>query len=227
MVNTINISHLNTVFIMETSKNYEIVYLLSNPSMPGIYKIGTTERKDISARMNELYTTGVPTRFECIRACKVKDGKRAESMLHTVFMKDRINPNREFFRIEPEQVIVIFDYIEQNNADVTFEVQNELQPNTDADNNAIEVIESAQKTPRLNFKAMGIPVGAQLAFTKNPSIMVEIADEVNHIKYKDEITTLSNVTKKLVGYIVRPTSYWYYGEKNVLEIYNETFGKNE
>lgn len=57
--------------------------------------------------------------------------------------------------------------------------------------------------------------------------MVEIADEVNHIKYKDEITTLSNVTKKLVGYIVRPTSYWYYGEKNVLEIYNETFGTNE
>lgn len=74
---------------------------------------------------------------------------------------------------------------------------------------------------------MGIPVGAQLAFTKNPSIMVEIADEVNHIKYKDEITTLSNVTKRLVGYIVRPTSYWYYGEKNVLEIYNETFGTNE
>lgn len=214
---------------MGTSKNYEIVYLLSNPSMPGIYKIGRTKRQDISARMKELYTTGVPTRFECIRACKVEDGKRAENMLHTVFMKDRLNPDRDFFRIEPERVIAIFDYIEQNNIDVTLEVQNELQPNTDADNNAIEVIESAtyNKTPRLNFKAMGIPVGAQLAFTKNPSIMVEIADEVNHIKYKDEITTLSNVTKKLVGYIVRPTSYWYYGEKNVLEIYNETFGKNE
>ncbi|MBQ8779515.1 MAG: GIY-YIG nuclease family protein [Alistipes sp.] len=211
---------------METSKNYEIVYLLSNPSMPGIYKIGRTTRNDVSARMNELYTTGVPTRFECIRACRVEDSKRAENMLQRVFEKNRISPDREFFSIEPERAIAIFDYIECDNEDVTDEVQLDMQKNAD-DNNAIAVIEHAKKTPKLNFKAMEIPVGSQLVFTKESSITVEVADENNQVRYKGELTTLSNVTKKLVGYIVRPTKYWYYKDKNVLEIYNKTFGQNE
>ena len=74
---------------------------------------------------------------------------------------------------------------------------------------------------------MEIPVGSQLVFTKESSITVEVADENNLVRYKGELTTLSNVTKKLVGYIVRPTKYWYYKDKNVLEIYNKTFGQNE
>jgi len=46
----------------------EIVYLLTNPAMPGLIKIGRTTRKDIKARMRELYTTGVPLPFECLSA---------------------------------------------------------------------------------------------------------------------------------------------------------------
>ena len=37
-----------------------IVYVLTNPAMPGIVKIGTTTRENPQVRMNELYTTGVP-----------------------------------------------------------------------------------------------------------------------------------------------------------------------
>lgn len=38
---------------------YGIVYLLTNPVMPGLVKIGMTTQEDIDKRMKELYTTGV------------------------------------------------------------------------------------------------------------------------------------------------------------------------
>ena len=39
---------------------YGIVYLLTNPVMPGLVKIGMTTQEDIDKRMKELYMTGVP-----------------------------------------------------------------------------------------------------------------------------------------------------------------------
>ena len=42
---------------------YGIVYLLTNPVMPGLVKIGMTTQEDIDKRMKELYTTGVPVPF--------------------------------------------------------------------------------------------------------------------------------------------------------------------
>ena len=44
---------------------YGIVYLLTNPVMPGLVKIGMTTQEGIDKRMKELYTTGVPIPFEC------------------------------------------------------------------------------------------------------------------------------------------------------------------
>ena len=57
---------------------YGIVYLLTNPVMPGLVKIGMTTQEDIDKRMKELYTTGVPVPFECQFACKVKKGAKIE-----------------------------------------------------------------------------------------------------------------------------------------------------
>ena len=37
-----------------------IVYVLANPAMPGIAKIGMPDRTDVQRRMSELYSTGVP-----------------------------------------------------------------------------------------------------------------------------------------------------------------------
>ena len=42
-----------------------IIYVLTNPSMPGLVKIGKTARGDVNARLSELYSTGVPVPFEC------------------------------------------------------------------------------------------------------------------------------------------------------------------
>lgn len=83
------------------SKEYGIVYLLTNPVMPGLVKIGMTAQEDIDKRMKELYTTGVPVPFECQYACKVdkNDCLKIEKALHKAFEPNRVNATREFFRI--------------------------------------------------------------------------------------------------------------------------------
>ncbi len=62
-----------------------IVYLLTNPAMPGIVKIGKTTRDDPAVRMNELYSTGVPVPFECSLAMRVEDENKIEHALHVSF----------------------------------------------------------------------------------------------------------------------------------------------
>ena len=97
---------------------YGIVYLLTNPVMPGLVKIGMTTQEDIDKRMKELYTTGVPVPFECQFACKVKKGDCAkiEKALHTAFAPQRINANREFFRIQVEQAKAILELFHHTDA---------------------------------------------------------------------------------------------------------------
>jgi hypothetical protein len=86
-----------------------IVYALTNQAMPGLVKIGMTDRDDVRRRMSDLYTTGVPLPFECVAARQIEDqeAQRVESALHTVFGPHRVNASREFFQIDPEQVLAI------------------------------------------------------------------------------------------------------------------------
>ena len=53
------------------------VYVLTNPAMPNIVKIGKTTR-NVELRLADLYSTGVPLPFECEYAAKVKDVDKTE-----------------------------------------------------------------------------------------------------------------------------------------------------
>ena len=62
----------------EEPKEYGIVYVLTNPAMNGLVKIGKTSRESVDHRLNELYSTGVPVPFECVFAGKVEDESKVE-----------------------------------------------------------------------------------------------------------------------------------------------------
>ncbi|MDE2860311.1 MAG: GIY-YIG nuclease family protein [Chloroflexota bacterium] len=83
-----------------------IVYVLTNPAMPGIVKIGLTQRNDVQPRMAELFSTGVPLPFECTIARQLEgiEASQVENALHIAFGPNRVHPYREFFQIESEQV---------------------------------------------------------------------------------------------------------------------------
>lgn len=74
-----------------------IVYLLNNLAMPGLVKIGKAIRDDPIDRIGELYLTGVPVTFECVKAVKAEDEAAIGSSLHTAFGPNRINSQRELF----------------------------------------------------------------------------------------------------------------------------------
>lgn len=75
-----------------------IVYILSNPAMPGLVKIGITTHHTVEQRMKELFNTSIPVPFKCEYACRVDNCFAVEHALHTAFRDYRIHPQREFSR---------------------------------------------------------------------------------------------------------------------------------
>ena len=84
------------------------VYVLTNPAMPNMVKIGKTTR-NVALSLSDLYSTGVPLPFECEYAAKVKDVDKTEKAFHTAFSPNRVNPKREFLNIDPEQAIAVLE----------------------------------------------------------------------------------------------------------------------
>jgi len=134
------------------------VYILKNEAMPEIYKIGVTGREELDDRINELYIgkTNIPLPFECVFACRVKNYKDVEKIIHNAFMDTRVNPNREFFTIEPDRVIPLLKHLQID--DVTIDISNKIDQQID--NNDLESIKNViRKRPKFNFVEMGIPIG--------------------------------------------------------------------
>jgi hypothetical protein len=99
--------------IHKMAEGWGWVYGFSNPSMPGLLKIGMTERSP-EERAKELFTTGVPCPFKIEIAKWVKDPRDKEASLHALLEQytDRISLRREFFRVSPEEVRKFFDLME-------------------------------------------------------------------------------------------------------------------
>lgn len=80
------------------------VYVLSNPSMPGIYKVGRSKNGG-RARASDLYTTGVPTPFEVETEILVSDSDHTEIAVHEKLRELRVNDSREFFKAEMFEIV--------------------------------------------------------------------------------------------------------------------------
>jgi hypothetical protein len=93
------------------SNNQGYVYVLTNPAMPGLVKIGRS-RTAAAGRANTMYRgdTGVPLPFEIAFECLFDDCISGEQAVHDYLEHCRINPNREFFRVfDGDAVIAVLD----------------------------------------------------------------------------------------------------------------------
>lgn len=93
--------------------SFGYVYVMRNPSMPGMMKIGFTTRP-IEERLQEanVGNTWIPTPFSLELYKFVVNPQEKESTVHKILARDRVNPNREFFRVELEQVKLLFDLMD-------------------------------------------------------------------------------------------------------------------
>jgi T5orf172 domain/Domain of unknown function (DUF4268) len=78
------------------------VYIMTNRTMPGLVKIGSTKLAP-EERARQLSTTGVPAPFEVIAFYKFEDELHAERELHAIFSGQRVHPRREFFELNIEE----------------------------------------------------------------------------------------------------------------------------
>ena len=197
-----------------------IVYVLTNPAMPGLVKIGMTSGDDAATRLAQLYTTGVPFPFTLEFACRVPNPDEVERALHTAFAPSRVNPRREFFQIDPGQAIAILKLL--HTEDATAEIS--VQPVGLAPSEVAAGEQFRARRPRLNFDEMHIPVGAQLVSTSSSDAVVTVTGP-RKVCLGTEEMSLSAATQRVLGldYPVAPGAYWRHEGRLLRDIYNETY----
>jgi|TARA_R110000803_G_scaffold199818_1_gene263973 hypothetical protein len=80
------------------------VYVLSNPTMPGLLKIGYTAKKPDERAKQLSRGTGVALPFKVEYAYRCFNAERLEGELHKHFKPYRTNNQKEFFQIGLEEV---------------------------------------------------------------------------------------------------------------------------
>lgn len=83
---------------------FGFVYILYNEGMPGLLKIGYTNRAP-NERARELSApSGVPHDFEVLAYFEIEDARDYEQKIHADFAHLRPNPYREFFFVSAPEL---------------------------------------------------------------------------------------------------------------------------
>ena len=195
-----------------------IIYILVNPFMPDIFKVGRTERK-IEERIKGLNTTSMPAPFRCVYAAEVNDAVMVERRIHKIFIDKRITKNREFFeKVSLEQLVEAIKLVEIREVTPKNDIFNEPSDN--------EVLEKCSKIEerknKWTFKDLRIPVNSILYFSKDDSVTSIVADEnSNKIIFEGVKMSLSAAALQAlhnIGYTwstARGTDYWMYEDETL------------
>lgn len=203
----------------------EIVYVLTNEAMPGIVKIGHTSG-GVQERMRSLFSTSLPLPFECAYAAEVVDAMLVERTLHALFSDHRVSPNREFFRLTSEKVIIALRLAPHT--DVT--------PSTgvyESPEQKQAVERARERRGRINLRAIGVTPGAVLTFSRNENLTATVIDD-SRVAFDGESMSLSGAALKALrglGYqwrTVNGSDVWMFDGETLDErrrrIEDERFG---
>ena len=188
------------------------IYIMTNPSLTNMVKIGYA--KDVETRRKQLSTTALPTEYE-VYATYETSGNLEDKKLHK--MIDNLNPdlriakNREFFIMTPEDAYELLESIAT--------ISGTAEKLKKVKDTARRV--RKKKRPPVNFEKCNIPMGAQLVYTEDPSIVVTVVSE-RKVQYGDEITSLSAIVEGIKGGSIQGTQYFTYNGKIVADIAEET-----
>ncbi|PRD64845.1 hypothetical protein C6P64_12365 [Malikia granosa] len=188
-----------------------IIYVLTNEAMPGLVKIGLTTDSVESRIANLSGTSGVPLPFECHFAAQIPEAvnlAKLEKTLHQLFADHRINPKREFFKVEPEKVVLA----------LSIGGFKEVTPGkADIDPVEVQAMEKAkeQRRSRINMAALGINPGDTLVLSRDEDVTVTVLAG-GKVSYKGEVLSLSAAALKALqamGYkatSVSGSDYWMF-----------------
>lgn len=109
---------LDSIAYRESHSKAGWLYVISSPSLPGLVKLGCTRRLNPALRVRELSSSSLPEPYHAHCFVFSDDCFELENNIHKYFDKERVNPDREFFRIEPKDAIDVLKEI--FNVDVHF-----------------------------------------------------------------------------------------------------------
>ena len=165
-----------------------VVYILTNPSMPGYIKIGFTN--NLKTRLRSLDTTGVARPFEPYMTVTTAKYKTLECVIHHELDKlttARTRKNREFFELDQA---IAGDLLQNLSALLDdAEIDNYGNTNETRESSGGEVRPISKST---TFKMLNIPIGSELTPVSNAYPTLTTTDEENHVLLPSgEIKTIS------------------------------------
>ena len=137
-----------------------------------------------------LYHTNLPLPFECAYAAEVADAAVVERVLHQLFGDHRVSPNREFFRLAPEKVVIALRLAPHR--DVT-----PGEPVFESSSDAVAVLRARERRSRIDLTAIGVPDGATLIFSRDEHVTATVVSE-SRVCFHDVVMSLSAAALKAV-----------------------------
>lgn len=192
------------------------IYIMTNPALTNMVKIGYAT--DVENRRKQLSTTALPYEYEIYATYKTS-GKLEDKKLHK--MIDNLNPDlrisksREFFILTSEDAYELLESIA-----VISGTEDKLKKVKFSSSGVQKT-----KRPPVNFAKCNIPVGAELVYIEDPSVVAVVVDE-RKVQYKNEITSLSAISDRIKGYSTAGPAFFTYNGKIVSQIAEETQWKN-
>ncbi len=167
-------------------------------AIDGIVKIGKCQKKQYEERMRYLEQNGyrhvsVLHRFY---AKEVHDYDRKEALLHTIFSKSQVSKT-ELFATDASLVKELLEAFEGRQIFPTINAYKNVSKKKLS--NLTETKSSKKKAPRFTFEMLDIPIGSELTYIKDNSVIVKTVDMVNKIAYKNKTYTLSGILLKING----------------------------
>lgn len=192
------------------------IYIMTNPALKDMVKIGYAT--DVESRRKQLSTTALPYEYE-IYATYETSGNLEDKKLHK--MIDNLNPdlriskNREFFVLSPEDAYELLESIATISGTKEKLKKVKIAPTK----------KQKTKRPPVNFAKCNIPIGAELVYVEDSSVVAIVVDE-RKVQYNDEITSLSAISDRIKGYSTSGPTFFTYNGKTVSQIAEETQWKN-
>jgi hypothetical protein len=198
------------------------VYILTNPAMPGLVKIGCTDRS-IEERLRELSGgAGVPVPFECFLAVEVQNHFEVERAFHDAFGDRRLNPRREFFQLSPDRPAAILRLFQIPGAiDVT-----PKQDVVDSPEEQRALDRERRRRAVFRFSLVGIEPGAILQSAFDDSITCKVVSD-REVEFRGAIESLSSAAMTVAqekGYTWRSIagpSWWKFDGRTLDELRTE------
>ncbi len=212
-----------------SAKKKKIIYILTNPKMPGLVKIGHTINLKQRVRTLSSYTS-VPVAFEVKLAGTIQEGKfnenkSGENFLHIAFQDKRVSQNREFFEMSYEQACELLEtcidervYLDEK------EIVHDAE-----DKQALDraITKERKQIENFNFDIVKIREGTVLQFhekDKNGEDIICTVVGRKKVKYKGKEQTLTSAARKVLTMIGKPNTnprgpyYWHHNGESLVDI---------